>query len=89
MLPAAETMFASRPWICQHDNDLKHTARSVKQWVDDQNFQSLQLPDFNPIEHLWQEVDSSVKNSRPSNKELFRVVNDAWLNITSSHVCYC
>ena len=58
MLPAAETIFANRRWIFQHDNDPKHIARSMKQWIDDQEYQRLwwpaQLPDLiNPIEHLW------------------------------------
>ena len=88
MLSAAEIMFANRPWIFQHDNDPKHTARSVKQWINDQSFEYLwwpaQSPDLNPIEHLWQVVDSPVKSRRPSNKEeLFRVVSEAWSNITS------
>ena len=87
MLLAAETMFANRPWIFQHDNDHKHTARLVKQRIDEQDFQSLwwpaQSPDLNPIEHLWQDVDTSLKNSRPSKKEeLFQGVNDAWSSIS-------
>lgn len=39
-----------------YDNDPKHTARSVQQWLQTQPFQLLQWPaqslDFNPIEHL-------------------------------------
>jgi transposase len=89
MLPAAQNLFADRRWIFQHDNDPKHTAKSVKQWIEDQDFHCLwwpaQSPDLNPIEHLWQDVDLPVKNFRPSNKEeLFRVVNDAWRGILSS-----
>ena len=68
MLPAAETLFANRPWIFNMTMILSiRIARSVKQWIDSQDFQSLwwpaQLPDLNPVEHLWQEVNSSVKNS--------------------------
>lgn len=87
MLPAAAVMFDNRSWIFQHDNDPKHTARSVRQWISDQDFESLwwpaQSPDLNPIEHLWREVDSLVKTRRPSRKEeLFQVVREAWSNIT-------
>lgn len=89
MLPAAETIFANRRWIFQHDNDPKHTARSVKQWIDEKGIENMwwpaQSPDLNPIEHLWNEVDYSVKSSRPSSKaELFQVVSEAWGNIPAN-----
>lgn len=82
MLPYAAE-FMPNNWVFQHDNDPKHTARSVKNWLRENNIQVLkwpaQSPDLNPIEHLWNEVEKRLKGQKYSRPDdLFRAVNNIW-----------
>ena len=51
-------------WIFMHDNDLKHTAKMVKDWFSNEKISILnwpaQSPDLNPIENLWNDVKVKV-----------------------------
>ncbi|CDO77564.1 hypothetical protein BN946_scf184926.g1 [Trametes cinnabarina] len=67
--------------IFQHDNDLKHTARLVQEWLEHQNLLVLpwppSSPDLNIIENVWAEIKKRLETYRPrprNTEELWRVV---------------
>ena len=53
--------------IFQHDNDPKHIAKLVKQWLSMQNFDVLtwppQRPYLNPMKHVWALVKRYQRNA--------------------------
>ena len=64
-LPTLWQQFGEGPFLFQHDNALVHKLRSIQEWFVEIGVEELdwpaQSPDFNPIEHLWDELECRLK----------------------------
>ena len=72
----------------QQDNDPKHTANIIKEYLATQVYDTMtwpaQSPDMNPIEHLWAHIKCELnKYEKPASgmKELWERIQDVWLAI--------
>ena len=86
LLQSAKNLSMAKDWWFQHDNDPKHTARIVTNWLDQKSIQRLKWPSFspdmNPIEHLWDEVERRMKKEQPQNeKDLQECLTRVWNGI--------
>ena len=58
----------------QHDNAGPHTARSTIDFLANQNVTVLpwpsKSPDWNPIEHLWDDLDRGLRSRQPAPEAL-------------------
>ena len=73
-------------WIFQYDNNPKHTAGIVTNWLNSNGIQRLKWPpfspDLNPIEHLWDEIERRMKKEQPKNqKDLKECLTRVWKGI--------
>ena len=86
LLQSAKKLNMAKDGWFQHDNDPKHTARIVTNWLDQKRIQRLKwpsfFPDMNPIEHLWDKVERRMKKEQPKNeKDLQECLTRVWNGI--------
>ncbi|MCJ8745688.1 hypothetical protein PDJAM_G00133110 [Pangasius djambal] len=80
--------FGDSSFLFQHDCAPVHKARSIKTWMSEFGVEELdwpaQSPDFNPIEHLWDELVRRLR-ARPSHPtsvpDLTNVLLEEWSKI--------
>ena len=86
MRPSARRLHGDN-FIFQHDNDPKHTANIVTNYLQNQHieifFWPRQSPDSSPIENFWAEFNRKVnKRACQSEEKLFECLKGAWKNLS-------
>ncbi|KAI2648153.1 Transposable element Tcb1 transposase [Labeo rohita] len=89
LLQSVQDLRLGRRFTFQQDNDPKHTAKIMKEWLHNNSVTVLewpsQSPDLNPIEHLWRDLKMAVHQRLPSNlTELERICKEEWQRIPKS-----
>ncbi|KAG2465219.1 TC1A transposase, partial [Polypterus senegalus] len=86
LLQSALDLRLGRRFIFQQNNDPKHTAKILKEWLQDDSVNVLewpsQSPDLNPIEHLWRDLKMAVHRRFLSNlMDLERCCKKEWAKL--------
>ncbi|CAJ0946779.1 unnamed protein product [Ranitomeya imitator] len=77
--------------VFQQDNDLKHTARTTKEWLCKKHFKVLEWPSQSPVqntkENLWRELNLNIVQRQPRNlKDLEEICMEEWAKVPAA-VC--
>ncbi|GFU36386.1 transposable element Tc1 transposase [Trichonephila clavipes] len=83
---SADKLGLGSNFIFQQDNDPKHTAFVVKEWLlyhcGNQLNTPSQSPDLNVIKNLWSHLERAVQKYQITSKEQLKsVLQEEWLNI--------
>jgi hypothetical protein len=83
LLQSAQGLRLGRRFTFQQDNDPKHTAKTVQEWLLEKSLNILewlsQSPDMNPIKHLWRDMKIAVQRHSPSSlTERERICREEW-----------
>lgn len=88
--PFMDFMYPNNDGIFMDDNAPCHRARTVRDWFEEHSGQFQRMiwpprsPDMNPIEHLWDIIEKSVRAQTPAPStlsQLWTSIQTAWLNI--------
>jgi transposase len=73
LLQSAQEIRLVRMFTFQQENDPRHTAKTVQEWLRDKS----ECPGLNPIKHLWRDLKIAVKRRSPFNlTELERICRE-------------
>ena len=83
LLKSVDQLGMSHDWIFQHDNDPKHRAVIVANWLNRNGVERLYWPlfspDLNPIAHWLDEVEQRLKKKQSkSQNELKESLIEGW-----------
>ena len=90
LLPHVAPFLQAHPdMTLQHDNATSHTARSVRDILQDRNVSVLpwpvKSPDLNPIEHVWDLLDRRVRARAIPPRNVWELVGAWWKSGVTSH----
>ena len=83
LLQSAQGLRLGQRFTFQQDNDPKHTAKTVQEWLLEKSQNNLewlsQSPDLNPIKYLWRDMKLAVQRHSPSSlTERERICREEW-----------